>query len=280
MSTVYTYRNYSFSASRLLTRTYSTSFSLGIRFLKKELRNAIYGIYGFVRVADEIVDTFGECDKRSVLQKFKQDTYLSIQCGMSTNPVLQAFQETVNRYGIDRDLIEAFFTSMEMDLDKKIYSREELDTYIYGSAEVVGLMCLYVFVEGNETEYQKLKQPARALGSAFQKINFLRDLKSDYEERGRIYFPSIQIHDFSDADKLRIVSEIEEELKWSALGIRQLPCSVRFGVYLAQQYFYALLQTIKQTGASEIISKRFRVSNFRKFLLLVKHGFKYKMGMI
>lgn len=280
MSTFQTYRNFCFGTSQLLTRSYSTSFSLGIRFLKKEYQEAINGIYGFVRIADEIVDTFSECDNKTILQKFKEDTYLSVKCKMSTNPVLQSFQETVNKYGIDLQLVEAFFQSMEMDLLKKEYNRKELDAYIYGSAEVVGLMCLYVFVEGNVEAYKKLEKPARALGSAFQKINFLRDIKSDYEERGRIYFPGVRMDAFTEVMKNQIQEEIVEELKVSEEGIRNLPTSVRFGVYLAQQYFRALLQTIQKVRASEVLLRRFRVSNVHKIMILVKYGIKYKLGFL
>ncbi|MBK9106959.1 MAG: phytoene/squalene synthase family protein [Saprospiraceae bacterium] len=280
MSNFQTYRNFCFGTSQLLTRSYSTSFSLGIRFLKNDYKEAINSIYGFVRIADEIVDTFSECDKKAILQKFKEDTYLAVTCNMSTNPVLQSFQETVNKYGIDLLLVEAFFESMEMDLLKKEYTRQELDRYIYGSAEVVGLMCLYVFVEGKVEAYKELEKPARALGSAFQKINFLRDIKSDFEERGRIYFPGVRMDAFTDAMKDQIQDEIIEELKISEEGIRNLPASVRFGVYLAQQYFRALLQTIQKARASEVLLRRFRVSNGHKILMLVKYGIKYKLGFL
>jgi len=231
--------------SRLITKRYSTSFSLGIRVFDARFRAPIYGIYGFVRFADEIVDTFHNYPKRELLERFKQDTWKAIEEGISLNPVLQSFQQVVHRYGIDRELIEAFLYSMEMDLDKNVYDAAGYDEYIYGSAEVVGLMCLRVFTEGNDDRYQALKEPARRLGAAFQKINFLRDLKSDYKERGRVYFPGVDFTRFDWEQKQAIEADIQADFDAGLDGIKRLPDGARFGVYLAYKYYTQLFAKIK-----------------------------------
>src|ERR1700744_4620939 len=215
--------------SRLITERYSTSFGGGIRVFSKEVRQPIYAIYGFVRFADEIADTFHDQDKATLMANFKQQTFEAIACGLSLNPVLHAFQLTVNQYGITDDLILAFLASMETDLDKKTFTSEEYKTYIYGSAEVVGLMCLRVFANGDEQVYQSLAGMARSLGSAFQKLNFLRDIKSDYEERGRVYFPGLDICHFNDADKKQIEADIQIDFDDAYTGIQQLPASAKSG---------------------------------------------------
>lgn len=278
MSSLNLYQEYSLLASRELTQKYSTSFSMGIRMLAAKFRDPICAIYGFVRIADEIVDTFPDSEAKFLLEEFRKQTFHAIESGISTNPVLQSFQWVVRKYDIDQQLIEAFLKSMEMDLYKKRFNQDELNEYVYGSAEVVGLMCLQVFVEGNRKAYQALVAPARALGSAFQKINFLRDLSSDYTERERVYFPGIDLEAFSDNDKIKIQEEIDKELEESQVGIRKLPRSVRFGVYLAFVYFRAVFLKIKQAKATDLTGKRYRISNFRKAMLLLQHGLKYRLG--
>ncbi|MEM6698231.1 MAG: phytoene/squalene synthase family protein, partial [Bacteroidota bacterium] len=222
--------------SQLITNRYSTSFSLGIKSFDKHLRLPIYAVYGFVRFADEIVDTFHDYPKADLLQQFRLDTYKAIEEKISLNPVLHAFQEVVHRYQIERELIDAFLDSMEMDLHFDRYEDRLYKQYIYGSAEVVGLMCLRVFCDGNEEQYQRLKAPACSLGSAFQKINFLRDMKSDFDDRGRVYFPGVDFRRFSQQDKLQIEADIKKDFDHAYLGIVQLPKSARFGVYLAYVY--------------------------------------------
>jgi phytoene/squalene synthetase len=245
-----------------------------------ELRAPIYGIYGFVRFADEIVDTFHEFDKKQLLAQFSDETFRSIAQGISLNPVLHSFQEVVNHYDIDHDLIKAFLYSMEMDLEKSIYNKQELDTYIYGSAEVIGLMCLKVFVQGDQQEYEKLKPLAQALGSAFQKINFLRDMKSDYLERGRVYFPDINFHFFDDKQKKDIEDDILADFQKGYEGIVQLPKSARLGVYCAYKYYTNLFKKIQQLPASTVTDRRIRVSDKRKIYLLTTSAFKNQFGLL
>lgn len=266
--------------NQLVTNRYSTSFSLGIRMFSSELRAPIYGIYGFVRFADEIVDTFHEFDKKQLLAQFSDETFRSIAQGISLNPVLHSFQEVVNHYDIDHDLIKAFLYSMEMDLEKSIYNKQELDTYIYGSAEVIGLMCLKVFVQGDQQEYEKLKPLAQALGSAFQKINFLRDMKSDYLERGRVYFPDINFHFFDDKQKKDIEDDILADFQKGYEGIVQLPKSARLGVYCAYKYYTNLFKKIQQLPASTVTDRRIRVSDKRKIYLLTTSAFKNQFGLL
>ncbi|MEQ9466290.1 MAG: phytoene/squalene synthase family protein [Ekhidna sp.] len=274
------YTQTAFDCSKLITKTYSTSFSLGIRTLNKKYHESIYAIYGFVRYADEIVDTFHDHDKQKLLQRFKSDTYQSIEEKISLNPVLHSFQQVVNEFNIDHDLIEAFLISMEMDLSKKDYDDSEYEKYIYGSAEVVGLMCLKVFCEGNEEKYQELLTPARHLGSAFQKVNFLRDIKSDYDERGRVYFPGVDFNQFSNEEKKQIEEDIREEFKQSLIGIKKLPKGVRAGVYLAYIYYTVLFKKITRLSPERIKSERIRVPNLKKFMLLVKCYFLHKLNFI
>ena len=271
----------SFECSKLITQRYSTSFSLGIRMFAKELREPIYAIYGFVRFADEIVDTFHEKDKKTLLAEFRNETFKAINNQISLNPVLHSFQYVVNTYDIDHDLIHAFLDSMEMDLEKTTYYDEsEYKRYIYGSAEVVGLMCLKIFLKGNADEYDKLKPYACALGSAFQKINFLRDMKSDYDERGRVYFPGINFKYFSEIDKKAIEEDIQKEFAEAYKGIKLLPRSSRLGVYSAYQYYINLFYKIKNVSADVVTEKRIRVSDKRKLYLLTTSAFQNHFGLL
>lgn len=266
--------------SRLITQRYSTSFSLGIRVFHRRFRAPIYGIYGFVRFADEIVDTFHEYPKRALFERFREDTWKAIDEGISLNPVLHAFQKVVHQYRIDRDLIEAFLYSMEMDLDKNAYDPAGYDEYIYGSAEVVGLMCLRVFTEGNDAQYQSLKEPARRLGAAFQKINFLRDLKSDFDERGRVYFPGVDFTRFDQAQKRQIEDDIAADFNAALEGIRRLPEGARFGVYLAYQYYTQLFAKIKSAPVQKVAEERIRVSDKRKMYLLFSSAVRHQLNFL
>lgn len=269
-----------YACSRIITQMYSTSFSLGIRSLHTKLRAPIYGIYGFVRYADEIVDTFHEQDKKQLLDEFRQDTYQAIERGVSLNPVLHAFQDVVRTYHIEKELIEAFLHSMEMDLYKSAYSKEHYGTYIYGSAEVVGLMCLRVFLEGDQQAYEQLKPMARSLGAAFQKVNFLRDIRSDYYERGRVYFPNTDFNQFTVQDKQAIEADIAQDFDHAREGIRQLPNTARWGVYLAYIYYLALFRKIRHLPPKAILQARIRIPNSYKLLLLVKTWFRHKLNLI
>ena len=228
------------------TNRYSTSFSLGIKLFDQKLRMPIYSIYGFVRFADEIVDTFHGHDKAALLAKFRSDTYQALEDKISLNPILQSFQQVVNRYNIETDLIDAFLDSMAMDLDDYTYTTDMYQKYIYGSAEVVGLMCLRIFCDGKEEQYQSLKASACSLGAAFQKVNFLRDIKSDFEERGRVYFPGVEYHTFSDSDKLAIEADIKKDFDDAYQGIIKLPTGARLGVMLAYVYYTKLFAKIKK----------------------------------
>jgi phytoene/squalene synthetase len=274
------YRLASLKSSKVVTNTYSTSFSLGIKMLDKSIHEAIYAIYGFVRLADEIVDTFHEQDKKVLLDEFVLETDRALERKLSLNPVLQSFQWVVHKYKIEKELIDAFIKSMEYDLFKKEYDRAGFDEYVYGSAEVVGLMCLRVFCEGNEKQYQELKQPAKRLGAAFQKINFLRDLKDDFEEKGRSYFPKIDINNFTEVDKKQIESEIEADFKAGREGIRGLPRNARFGVYSAYIYYFALHEKIKSVKATRVLKERIRIPNLKKYLLLLRSYFQYRLGLL
>ncbi|MEM8939455.1 MAG: phytoene/squalene synthase family protein [Bacteroidota bacterium] len=274
------YSKTAFDCSELITKTYSTSFSLGIRTLHKSYHPSIYAIYGFVRYADEIVDTFHDYDKKELLLRFKKDTYRAIKEGISLNPVLHSFQDIVNTYSISQDLIEAFLVSMEMDLSMKDYSDPDYKKYIYGSAEVVGLMCLKVFCDGNEEQYQKLTIPAKRLGSAFQKVNFLRDIKSDYNERGRIYFPGVDFKNFTSECKKAIEEDIKEDFRLALDGIKKLPKGVRAGVYLAYIYYTVLFKKIIKLSPERIKSQRIRIPNPIKFLLLFRCYFLHKANYI
>lgn len=265
--------------SKIITNNYSTSFSLGIRMFDKAYREPIYAIYGFVRFADEIVDTFHDYDKRSLIQKFEKDTFEAIDQGISLNPILQSFQQVVNRYQIEKELITAFLYSMEMDLENINFDRSKYDEYIYGSAEVIGLMCLRVFVNGDKEEYQRLKAPAKKLGAAFQKVNFLRDMQSDYEDRGRVYFPSVDFQQFSCVEKKEIEDEIESDFQEALEGIKGLPKGARLGVHLAYLYYQRLLKRIKKYTAADVVKQRVRVSDFHKLLLLVYCSFKHQFRL-
>lgn len=266
--------------SRMITNSYSTSFSLGIKSLAKKFHEPIYGIYGFVRFADEIVDTFHEHDKGDLLQKFKEDTYVAIEQGISLNPVLHSFQTVVRKYKIEHELIDAFLHSMEMDLYQNAYEQEGYEEYIYGSAEVVGLMCLRVFCEGNDEQFESLKEPARKLGAAFQKVNFLRDLKDDVDERGRIYFPGIQWADFNVSAKKLIEQDIEKDFHEAYEGIVRLPIGARLGVYLAYVYYQRLFNKIKGLKPDTIKNERVRVPNGKKMLLLLQSYFRYRLNIL
>ena len=266
--------------SKATTNIYSTSFSLGIRMIAKDYRWAIYGIYGFVRLADEIVDTFDRSDKAELLEKFKVDTYEAIEKGISLNPILYTFQKVANQYKIGKDLIEPFFESMEADLHKKEYNKQSYNEYIYGSAEVVGLMCLKVFCDGDENQCNSLKAPARALGAAFQKVNFLRDIKSDVEDRGRIYFPTLDLRQFDELTKAEIIEDVKQDFREAYEGIKRLPISCRFGVYTSYRYYLRLLEKIERVNAKEILENRIRVANAEKMAVLAKSFFRFKFNAL
>jgi phytoene/squalene synthetase len=272
--------NLSFDMSKMTTQRYSTSFSLGIKFLSKDLHKPIYNIYGFVRFADEIVDSFHEHDKELLLQEFIRDTHQAIERKISLNPILHAFQETVNAYQIPIELIDTFLRSMEMDLDKSNYTQDMYEEYILGSAEVVGLMCLKVFVRGEESTYQKLKPAAMKLGSAFQKINFLRDLKADFHSLGRTYFPGVNMEEFNDVIKKEIEADIEKDFYAGYEGIKQLPKDARFGVYMAYIYYYKLFKKIKDTPAYVILNERVRIPDNKKYRLFVSSYLRHSLNMV
>jgi len=269
-----------FASSRTVTQLYSTSFSRGISALNKKFRNPIYGIYGFVRFADEIVDTFHQFPQQELLDQFRRETHEAIERKISLNPVLYAFQKTVHQYGIEPELIDAFFSSMQMDLDHKRYDEKFYTEYIYGSAEVVGLMCLKVFSENDHTLYERLRPYAQRLGAAFQKVNFLRDVQSDFLERGRIYFPQVDFHHFSDQVKQSIEREIEDDFSVACQGIKMLPNGSRFGVYLAYIYYRQLFKRIRKTAPSEILKQRIRVPDLQKMVLIFQSYFRYRLHLI
>ncbi len=268
------------ASSKLVTKTYSTSFSLGISCLHKKFHQALYSIYGFVRLADEVVDSFHNYDKKELLAEFRQSTYKAIEQKISLNPILNSFQHVVNDYNIERPLIDQFLYSMEMDLEEKNHSPYSYEEYILGSAEVVGLMCLRVFTENDEERYQSLKPSAMRLGAAFQKVNFLRDLKNDYESLGRVYFPGVDLTSFSEVDKLGIQAEIEDDFKAALVGIRALPSSSRFGVYVAYVYYKSLFNKIKAVPCSNIMQKRIRIPNTQKIGLLAGSYLKHSLGWL
>jgi 15-cis-phytoene synthase len=274
------YHNTCFECSSLITRRYSTSFSMGIKAFHPRFRNPIYAIYGFVRFADEIVDTFHEFPKRELFERFKADTYQALEDRISLNPVLHTFQLTVHHYNIERSLIDAFLRSMEMDLEQNAYDSTGYNEYIYGSAEVVGLMCLRVFCENDTEKYENLKEPARRLGAAFQKINFLRDIKSDFDDRGRVYFPGINFSHFTDADKRSIERDIADDFDAALKGIRRLPEGARFGVYLAYKYYIQLFLKIKNAPAQLVALERFRVSDKRKIYLFFSSALRHQLNFL
>jgi phytoene synthase len=266
--------------SENITKTYSTSFSWGIYCLDKKFHEPIYGIYGFVRLADEIVDSFHGFQKEKLLADFKKQTYEAIEDGISLNPVLNSFQEVVNNYHIDVELIETFLQSMEADLTQTVHDEQSIKTYILGSAEVVGLMCLRVFTEGSNEQYQDLKESAMRLGAAFQKINFLRDLKADFKDLGRIYFPDINLNNFTNEDKLRIEAEIEEDFNEALIGIKRLPKGSVFGVYTAYMYYRTLFQKIRTLPSDRILTERIRIPNNMKIGLLLHSYLKYRINAL
>jgi len=266
--------------SRHTTEQYSTSFSSAIRLLHEELRQPIYNIYGFVRFADEIVDTFHEHNKNELLADFKRETYDAIERGISLNPILHSFQLTVNHYKIDHNLIEAFFRSMEMDLNKFSYNQEGYEEYIYGSAEVVGLMCLYVFLNGDEEKYQTLKPYAQSLGAAFQKVNFLRDLRADFKQLNRTYFPGLDFSRFSEADKISIEQDIQKDFDQAYAGILQLPLKARFGVYVSYKYYLSLFKKIKRLEPDTIMEQRIRIPSYGKAMILVRAGIRSQLNIL
>ena len=276
--TVDLFHKTSYECSKAVTLNYSTSFSSAIKLLHKDLRTPIFNIYGIVRFADEIVDTFHEHDKPSLLQDFKKETFDAIERGISLNPILNSFQKTVRQYNIGFDLIHAFFRSMESDLTQNRYNKQGYDEYIYGSAEVVGLMCLHVFCEGNQRKFEKLKASARALGAAFQKVNFLRDVKADYLGLSRVYFPDCDFQNFTEKDKTQIEKDIENDFNNAFNGILQLPMKSKFGVYVAYKYYYSLFKKIKSTRPQHILQTRIRIPNYHKayivFRASVKNGLR------
>ncbi|MCF8368154.1 MAG: phytoene/squalene synthase family protein [Bacteroidales bacterium] len=267
-------------SSKLTTQTYSTSFSLGIRVFRKKYHNPIYSIYGFVRFADEIVDSFHGFDKVKLFEKFERDTWESIEDGISMNPILNSFQWVVNKYSIDHELIKLFLRSMEMDLEQKVHDDNSFKKYILGSAEVVGLMCLKVFVEGDEKRYEELRPSAMSLGSAFQKVNFLRDLNADKNQLGRSYFPDLNVLQLNEESKAKIIEDIEADFKHAYTGIKELPKGARFGVYVAYIYYLSLLRKIKRTHSSEILKKRVRIPNREKYGLLLSSAFKHAFNLL
>ena len=268
------------TCSRVTTNTYSTSFSLGIRGLNRKLHAPIYGIYGYVRFADEIVDSFQGYPRADLLERFRQDTYRAIEDKISLNPILNSFQQVVHDYGIDRDLIDTFLHSMEMDLHENTYDQAGFEQYILGSAEVVGLMCLKVFVEGDQEQYLALKSNAISLGSAFQKINFLRDMHADYVGLGRAYFPGLDIDNFDQQTKRTIEADIEQDFRAGFEGIKRLPKGARFGVYLAYMYYYALFRKIKGVQSHRILSERIRIPDQHKYALMVGSYVRHQLNVL
>ena len=269
MTNIERYLKASFKSSKSVTKEFSTSFSLGIKCLGKDIRESVYSIYGFVRVADEIVDTFFDSNQEILLDEFEAATYSAIKEGFSTNVILHSFQNTVNKFKIDKHLVEAFFSSMRSDLNKNKHTQQSLDDYVYGSAEVVGLMCLKIFVYGNQKSYDSLILSAKKLGSAFQKVNFFRDLNEDYFEKGRLYFPGFDLEKNLDENvKKKIESEIKSEFDEARKGIYKLPNSSRFGVMLAYRYYLKLFKKLKSTSSKKLLRKRVRVNNFQKIILI------------
>jgi len=275
-----TFDSSSYKISKLVTNTYSTSFSLGINLLGKKVRPQIYAIYGFVRYADEIVDTFHEYDQKVLIDEFVEDYHKALKRKISLNPILNSFQEVVNQYGL-HDLVDSFIYSMMLDLEKEEYkTEEEYKKYIYGSADVVGLMCLKIFVDGDEARYEAMKDEAMKLGSAFQKVNFLRDLKDDFERLGRSYFPNVTEYDFTENTKLEIITDIEKDFKEALQGILKLPIEGRLGVYVAYKYYLGLLKKIKQKSSETILQERIRISNSKKVFILAKSYVRHRINML
>lgn len=278
--TIELFNKTSSDCSKAVTINYSTSFSSAINLLHSDLRDPIYHIYGFVRLADEIVDTFHHQDKGLLLKEFKKQTLEAIERGISLNPILNSFQQTVSHYNIDHKMIHAFFSSMESDLTKNEYDRQNYEEYIYGSAEVVGLMCLCVFCENNNSLFENLKGSARALGAAFQKVNFLRDIRSDFYDLSRMYFPNCNFHNFTEADKRDIEIDIENDFKEAYKGILRLPVKARFGVYVAYKYYYSLFKKIKLVKPQNILQSRIRIPDYYKAYIVLRAGVKNKLKLI
>ena len=271
----------SVDCSRIVTQKYSTSFSMATKMLHPSIRNHIYNIYGFVRFADEIVDSFHNYPKELLLNRFEEDLYLSLSQKISLNPILNSFQHTVNKFEIDIKLIEAFMMSMRWDLNKKKYNtQEDYKKYIYGSADAVGLMCLKVFVKGNDFQYNELKSSAMSLGSAFQKVNFLRDLSDDFHELDRTYFPSVNFNHFDEVTKLDIIREIELDFDNALIGVFKLPVEAQFGVYTAYKYYTKLLKKIKNTPSIKIQKTRIRVPNYQKVSVFAGSYLKYRFNLL
>ncbi|GAA3618829.1 phytoene/squalene synthase family protein [Flavivirga jejuensis] len=271
----------SYNCSKLVTKTYSTSFSLATKMLSKSIRMDIYNIYGFVRFADEIVDSFHDYNKESLFNKFSDDLELALKDKISLNPILNSFQYTFHKYNLDKSLVDAFMKSMRLDLHKTEYlSQEEYEAYIYGSADVVGLMCLKVFVKGNPQKYNELKDTAMSLGSAFQKVNFLRDLKADFDGLNRTYFPKTDLNNLDEASKQNIIDDIEIDFAKGLRGIKKLPIEAKFGVFMAYRYYRQLLKKLKKTPALQIKNTRIRVSNPKKIELLMRSYIKYQLNLM
>jgi len=266
--------------SKLTTKKYSTSFSSAIKLLHKDLQAPVYNIYGFVRFADEIVDTFHEHNKETLLDEFKKETYKAIERKISLNPILHSFQLTVHKYKIDRGLVDAFFKSMEYDLCKSRYDNAAYKDYVYGSAEVVGLMCLSVFCETDCKKCERLKPYAQSLGAAFQKVNFLRDVKSDYQQLERTYFPEVDFSNFTAGIKKSIEDEIMRDFAHAYIGITELPLKARFGVYVAYKYYLSLFKKIKRTDATKILARRIRIPNYSKAVIIVRASVKNQLHLI
>ena len=275
-----TFDQVSAKCSLLTTRTYSTSFSMGIRLLEKQLRQPICAIYGFVRFADEIVDTFHNYNREQLLDDFEKDTYTAIERKISLNPILNSFQKAVNEFNIDLNLIDTFLKSMRMDLEALQYDQETLDQYILGSAEVVGLMCLKVFCKGNIDQYNILKPYAMSLGSAFQKVNFLRDLNADFKELGRSYFPDVDLERFDQDTKDSIEKSIEKDYQHAYKGITMLPKGSKFGVYIAYVYYNALFKKIQSTKPNKVLDARIRIPNNQKYAIVLSSYVKYRLNLI
>jgi len=271
----------SFRCSKIITKKYSTSFSLAVRMLAPKIREGIYSIYAFVRFADEIVDSFHEYEKEALLNEFEENYYRAYNQNISLNPILNSFQLTVKKYNITDDLIQSFLKSMRADLNKETYNTvEEYDQYIYGSADVVGLMCLKIFVNGDTEKYNELKYSAMKLGSAFQKVNFLRDLKDDYELLNRSYFPGVNLKELTVQEKADIIADIEADFKEAFIGIKMLPIEAKFGVYTAYVYYKRLLSKLNKTPSKDILNTRIRVSNPMKIRLLAKSFVVYKLNLL
>ncbi len=280
MSNLKLYNEVTGLSSKTTTLKYSSSFSSAIKLLHKDLRQPIYDIYGFVRFADEIVDTFHNFDKESLFTQFKKDTYVALEQGISLNPILHRFQLTFTQYKIDKALLEAFLVSMEMDLKKQKYDVLSYQTYIYGSAEVVGLMCLHIFCEGNTAEFEKLKPAAKHLGAAFQKVNFLRDIKADFEGLDRMYFPNCDFSKFTQTDKEVIEADIQSDFEEALKGIKMLPLKARFGVYVAFKYYYSLFKKIKRTNHEAILKERIRIPTPGKIFIVAKATLRSQLNLL